>query len=459
MSRHRTSDDAGPASGPAAHTCGSPEVATAADCGAGDVLARFGIAPVQAPLNVHLPASLPELPVLPAIDPAMLLKPITDLLATFGTGRLGGIGDPAAAHSDLAGLLDGGVTLLLNAARSVDGGWVGQAATSAVTAASRAASESGMLATQGAAISADLQAAAAVVAAGLTQLQGVVVKTAGALAAALPTLATPPGQLAALGIAAEGLAEGLSVVAATRTQLAGPTAHMAANGRPIPVTAVPGPGGDGFAVAAKLLESALPMVQAGTTLATKLLAGTGSDGAPEVPAPNPNHRDALGTPAAVPAPCPSACDRGPTTPGAASAGSSGAGAPAVGGAGAGGPAVRPAASVPGAAPSAMTASVAAEPVSLADRPMTTNAAVVGAAQATVSTDSAAAPAVPLAPVVPATARQSADGPRIVPAAVAPEPASSEAVDRDWLTAMTAESLDFDVALELGLGGQKLAGSV
>ncbi|EGD55190.1 hypothetical protein [Gordonia neofelifaecis] len=418
-----------------------------------DALARLGIGAVPAPLSIELPHALPALPTLPSLDPTMLVKPITDLLQTFGSGRLGGAGgDPAVAHQGIADVLGDGVGTILGAVRSLDGGWAGQAATAAVSAATRSAGESGLLAAQGAGISTDLQAAAAVVAAGAAQLQGIVVKTAGLLAAAGPALATPPGQIAALGIAAEGLAEGLAVVAATRAQLIAPTTHMAANGQLVPVTGVPGAEGDLFSVAGRLLQSALPLVQAGTGLATKLLSGTGLDGSRATQVEEPTGPPEKPVPGSTGTPCPAACDR----TGTASAPTSAAHAPGSA------PSAPTARASTTAATVAATPSVSApEPMPLADRP-TTNAAMPTSADTVRATPVAAAnpvSAVPQAqaPVVPASARPSNEAPRVVPAvpvAVVPDTSA----DPEWLSAVTAESIDFDVALALGLGDENLAGS-
>ncbi|ALG85601.1 hypothetical protein [Gordonia phthalatica] len=427
------------------------------------VLEGLGVKSLPAPATVELPAGLPALPdlpalpVLPTIDPMMLLKPITDLLGVFGTGLLGGApgGDPSATHQQIAGLLENGVGVLLNAASSLDGGWLGQAATAAITAATRTAGESGVVAAQGAGMSMDLQAAAAVVATGALQLQGVVVKTAGLLSAALPAIATPPGQIAALGIAAEGLAEGLAVVAATRAQLVAPTAHMAANGTPVPVTGVPG--GDVFGTAATLLQSALPLVQAGAQLATSLLSGTG------LPSNEPETRigDQTSPAPGAAAPCPTTCEKSGAATSGTGTGATSTGAPKPG---AGGPTVKAASAVSGGAPTtggvptAVGVSAPA-PSPLADCPTTTNA--VTASTSTVSaggpqmTAAGTGTALPMAPVATAAARPT-DVARTVPAV--PATVSEQPDDAGRLSAMTAESFDFDVALALGLGDHDLAGS-
>lgn len=433
-----------------------------------------GVPPVPAPLHLQIPP-LPALPVLPSIDPTALIRPITDLLEVFGTGcpEAGGSGDPAHVHQQITGVIIGGVDRLLSATRALDGVWTGQGAAAAVTAALRTAGEAGLLAAQGAGMSADLQAAAAIVATGAAQLHGVIAKTAGLLTAMAPTLATPPGQLAAVGVAAEGLAEGLGVVAATRAQLAGPTAHMAANGRPVPVTGLPGiPAGGaddaGFGLAAQLLQSALPFVQAGTGLATSLLSGTGLTAEHDAPPP------AAPVPAGTAGACAPTCERTavptapPGTPGTPAAGGAGASSAssASGGASASG-SVSAKMSTAGAGAAvgpavATSAGVAADPAPLADRPTTTNASAASPTPSAVTASlshPATAASVMAPPLAPVATRGGDDGPRAsIVAAAAPAAPPATAATPDWLAAATADSLDFDVALALGLGDQDFTGS-
>ncbi|NLG45471.1 hypothetical protein [Gordonia sp. (in: high G+C Gram-positive bacteria)] len=418
------------------------------DSRASGVLDRLGVDPLPEPAEVMPIPALPSLPVMPGLDPLMLVQPIIELLATFGAGALGGdaAAGPASTHQQIAQVLSGGIDALLGAGRSLDGGWLGQAATSAITAATRTAGESGLLAAQGTGMSLDLQVAGGIVAAGALQLQGVVVKTAGLLAAALPAAVTPPGQVAALAIAAEGLAEGLAVVGATRAQLVAPTASMTANGTPVPITG--SPGGDGFGAAAKLLESALPLVQAGAQLVTSLLAGAGVE-------PGTEGIDDADQPGAVSgAPvgagvCAPTCDRGsptaatsgaPTSTSASHAGTK----PTVG-------SVATSVGVP-----------APEPTPLAERPTTTNASVVGPPNAVASaaqvTPAGTGTAMPMAPMAPTMTRAASEAPREALPIPVVTTASDQPVEPGWLTTRTTESLDFDVALALGLETQDLAGS-
>lgn len=224
-----------------------------------------------------LPAA-PELPALalPALDSVALLEPINRLLGTFGTGVLpGGGADPVSMLTGLADTLEAGAGAAAAALGALDGLWTGESGPAAAAKSAIAAGNGTALAAQGTAMAGDVQAGLAVVAAGLGQLQAVAVKTAGLLAATMPVIMTPPGQAAALGLAAEGLAEAMAVVAATRAQLAAPTAKLAVDGVPIAVTVpplTPGQLGD-------LITAGMPLVCAGLQAAAALAdaAGAGPD--------------------------------------------------------------------------------------------------------------------------------------------------------------------------------------
>ncbi|MFM9377410.1 hypothetical protein [Gordonia sp. VNK21] len=218
-----------------------------------------------------------------ALDPTGLLAPLTGLLRVFGTGTAGGTGipgdagagqDPVAALTGLAQTLQTGMGVASSALRAVDGLWTGDAAGAAATRSAATAADTAAVAAQGTALSAGLQGALGIVATGLAQVQGIVVATAGKLAATLPVIGTPPGQLAALGIAAEGLAEGIAAVSATHAQLAAPTAEVAAQGSPVPVAAAPNTGSP-LALTADLLDGAAPLVGTAAQLAGALLGGAG----------------------------------------------------------------------------------------------------------------------------------------------------------------------------------------
>lgn len=244
-----------------------------------DVLSSLKLPPL--PALPQLPA-LPGVPTLPPLNFDVLLKPLTDLLGSFGTGNLSTAPiDPTKVLSVLSQVLESTLSLSSAALRALDGVWSGAAATSATAKTAKTGAETTAVATQGTGMSIDIGAAATIVAAGLATVQGIVVKTVGLLATTIPLIATPVGQGMALGFIATGLAEGIAAVTATRAQLLGPTARMATNGAPVKISGAPTAGTSSpFAVAANLLDAVgTPLKTVSTGLTQALTATTaGSPG-------------------------------------------------------------------------------------------------------------------------------------------------------------------------------------
>ena len=421
-----------------------------------DVLTDLGLPSLTAPSIIGLPDlsefDLPALPTLPGLDPTALVKPIVDLLGTFGSGSLSGAANPVESLGSLAGLLQSGASTILSAISSVGTDWTGKAATAAVGTATRTAGQSEQIAAQGTAMAADVQTAAAIVAAGTAALQGVVAKTVGLLAAAAPTLVTPAGQVAALGIAAEGLTEGLAVVADTRAQLTAPTAHISAVGTPVAVSDAPTAlSGDTLS---SLLQKAGPLFDAGVQVVGGLLGvSNGSTGS-------------TGTTGTRAAPCCAACEPSTTSPAATT--TSGATTTTSTGSDttASKTTMRTAATVnaSGAVPSVAAAE---PPIELADRPTTTNASVAPDTTTSSSTTSVSPVSsgvvgggASMAPVAAMGAARSAEssGLRLAdPAAVVAEPAEADPADE--LSALLAQPFGVDVGLRLDTVRTDLAGSV
>jgi len=269
---------------------------------------------------------LPGLPPLPVLDLSALLKPLTDLLGAFGTGDLAGAGDPTKIFTGLSSLLDLTVSGTTSALKAVDKVWSGAAATGAAAKMGRTAVESGMVARQGATMSVDIGAAATIVAGGLAALQAVIVKTAGLVGAALPFIWTPPGQAAALAAISAGMTEGVAVVTATKVQLLAPTATMATNGAPVPISGAPTGAVSPFMVAATALETlAVPLKSATGILGSTLAAAARQQQTTRRPA-----ADHQGKPPAGEKHCPAPEQR------VAPAGAAGAGLGKIGGLGGGG---------------------------------------------------------------------------------------------------------------------------
>ncbi|MGV9713776.1 hypothetical protein ACWDTI_24315 [Gordonia sp. NPDC003424] len=234
----------------------------------GEVLAGLGLPPLP-----HVPAlpPMPGLPPLPPLDLGLLVKPLTDLLGGFGTGDLSGSDvDPSAILQGLCTVLETSVSLASSAAKALDKTWTGTASAAAVGKSAQTTADTGRVATQGIGISIDIQAAAAIVGAGLATLQGIIAATIGKIAGTVPILATPAGQSLAVGFAGEGLAEATAAVATTRTQLLGPTSTMTTNGAPVSITHAPSPGASTpspFAVAGAVLDAIGPAVSAMSAMA------------------------------------------------------------------------------------------------------------------------------------------------------------------------------------------------
>ncbi|MFW0789004.1 hypothetical protein [Gordonia sp. CPCC 205333] len=246
-----------------------------------DVLAGLRLPPL--PSLPTLP-SIDGLPSLPPLNLDLILKPLTDLLNSFGTGNLSAAPvDPSKVLSSLSQMLESSLSMGSAALRALDGLWSGTAATSATAKTVKTGAETTAVATQGSGMSIDIGVAATIVAAGLATMQGIVVKTVGLLVSTLPLITTPIGQGMALGFLTTGLAEGAAAVAATRAQLLGPTTHMGANGAPVKISGTPASTGSTspFAIAANLLDAVgTPMKSVTGTLTQLVSSVTSTTGSP-----------------------------------------------------------------------------------------------------------------------------------------------------------------------------------
>ncbi|RPA61139.1 hypothetical protein EF294_10920 [Gordonia oryzae] len=322
----------------------------------GDVLAGLGLPPL--PEFPPLPP-LPGLPPLPAIDVGLLVKPITDLLGSFGTGDLSAADfDPTVIFQGLSTMLESSMSMAQAAMKIADEVWGGQSAVSAAAKTGEASVNSGQLAAQGSGMSFDIEAAAGIVAAGIATLQAILAATIAKITAAV-SLTGPAALPLAVSLAGLGLSEATAAVAATRAQLLAPTTHMAVNGAPVPVTNAPTRAGGAtqspFALAGAILDAVSPVVSTATEIPSLLTAPLQQALAAD---------DTAVRPAAYVAPEDGA--GGPAGPGGRLAGLGampmGAGGAGRGGSGAGGTAI----TAPlGAARSGMTVVGATEPASYA----------------------------------------------------------------------------------------------
>lgn len=213
----------------------------------------------SAPALPPLP-ELPPLPPLPGID--QLLQPVADLASAFGTGAFGGF-DPTALLRQSSSVIDTALSMGVSGLRALDGAWDGSAALAAQSQGEQVRITGEQLSERGNAIASVTQDAAATVSRGNAQLVAVAESFAATAVAAAPVALTPPGQTMLLAAAADHLQRALSVVAATRAELAGHQSAMAALGAEIPVPAPPAPaagllaagGQSPVAVAGSVLES------------------------------------------------------------------------------------------------------------------------------------------------------------------------------------------------------------
>lgn len=202
-----------------------------------DVLAHLGLPPLP-----ELPAlpPLPQLPPLPHIDLTALFKPLTDLLAGFGSGDLSALPfNPTEIFTQLSQALQSAVGMGSSAMSALSPLWSGAAATSALTSGTTAQANGAATSTQSAGISTGTTSASAVVARGAALLQGVIASFAAVVAAVGPALITPPGVAIVMGAGSTHLATGLAIVAETRAELTMHTGQMLATANPVAVTAVP----------------------------------------------------------------------------------------------------------------------------------------------------------------------------------------------------------------------------
>ena len=157
-----------------------PAIRALLDRPVNEVLAALGLPPVptapETPPQQELPAApkgVPEAPQVPGFDVAGLVKPMTDLLSTFGSGSFEGL-DPSAALSGASKALEQGVSMGMQAISQLSSVWQGPAATAATGKGLEAATGTGLVAEQGAELSTAVGEAAAVVGTGEAELQAII---------------------------------------------------------------------------------------------------------------------------------------------------------------------------------------------------------------------------------------------------------------------------------------------
>ncbi|PXX57834.1 hypothetical protein DFR70_11664 [Nocardia tenerifensis] len=164
-----------------------------------------------------------SVPALPGVD--LLMKPILDLLSSFGTGVIGAF-DPTAILSQSSKVIDMAMQVGKGSMTTVEQLWQSQAARNAQATSQQANVEGQETSKRGIDISELTQRAAAVVQQGNAQLLTVASSFATQAAAMAPVILTPPAQATLMASATEHLGQAVGIVNATRGDLAGKTGEL-----------------------------------------------------------------------------------------------------------------------------------------------------------------------------------------------------------------------------------------
>ncbi|ADG79958.1 Uncharacterised protein [Tsukamurella paurometabola] len=245
-----------------------------------EVLAALGLPPVpvppENPPQQELPAApkgVPEAPQVPGFDVAGLVKPMTDLLSTFGSGKFSGL-DPSKALEGASKALEQGMSAGMQAVSALSQAWQGPAATAAAGKGTQAAAGTGMVAEQGAELSTAVGEAAAVVGQGEAELQAIIDSFMAVISALGPSLWLPPGQIAAVTAAQEHTDHALAVVSRVKAQLSALSTQVGAAGRKVPVTAPPAAAAT---AAAEVASAVIPAVVSAATGAVSSVGKLATD--------------------------------------------------------------------------------------------------------------------------------------------------------------------------------------
>lgn len=253
---------------------------TSTAAAAGDPAAAAAALPTAAALPA-LPAdpiaalmSGLAIPALPGVD--VLFKPILDLLSSFGTGIIGAL-DPTAILSKASEVIDMGMQVTKGSLSTVEQLWEGQASRSAQTEGQQATVQGQDTSQRGIDISQLTTMAAGVVETGNAQLLSIASSFATQATGLAPVIFTPPAQAALIASATEHLGTAVSVVNATRGDLAGKTAELSGMVQQLLGTSgLPAPQEVAAAVAQNIGEPL--MSQAKSTLESGIETATGTTG-------------------------------------------------------------------------------------------------------------------------------------------------------------------------------------
>lgn len=215
-----------------------------------------------------------QVPALPGVD--VLFQPILQLLQSFGTGILGAL-DPTAILSQSSQMVETAMQLAKGSMATVEQVWEGQASRQAQVASQEANAQGQNTSQRGFDISALTQAAAAVVQQGNAQLVGIASTFAAQATALAPVILTPPGQATLIASATEHLGQAVTVVNATRGDLAGKTAELnGLVGQLLGNSGLPAPQDVAQAAAENLGEPLLTQAESLTTQAASADPATGT---------------------------------------------------------------------------------------------------------------------------------------------------------------------------------------
>lgn len=225
---------------------------------------------------------LPGLPPLPVIDLSALMRPLTDLAAAFGTGRLPEPAaqpvpaDPAAAPAppaDPTQMLQNVGTILQSvtqlgstALQAVMQVWQSMAAEQAAAKAGQAQADGAELAAQSTQEKAIIGNGANSVFTGAALLAAVIAKFSATLAAAPLYATSGPGMAFLVASAVESAAEGVAITVKTKGEMLGHSASMTTAGQKVAVTSAP-TGVDGAQQLSELLSMLTPLLSSATQVA------------------------------------------------------------------------------------------------------------------------------------------------------------------------------------------------
>ncbi|MGN2641467.1 C40 family peptidase [Nocardia takedensis] len=233
------------------------------------------------------------------IDINLLVKPLLDLLSSFGSGVMPADG-PSGALNSTSSVLDQLHQVSRGSINQMNTAWDGVAADAATAKALRVQTSSATIADRGTEMATVVDQAAAHVETGQKDLNGVVQSFVSQATALGPAIATPQGLTVLVGSAIDHLNQGLTVVGRTRNELDTQTAAMneltpppstSTASMPAAVTSVAKSGLDGLVGLAGGAGSMLstlskPVSTAASSASTATAAKSASTGTPSTPSTN-----------------------------------------------------------------------------------------------------------------------------------------------------------------------------